>query len=258
MSTLVVMGETRGVAFRALLMGIAFLCGLSLTQSAAAQTSDEARVNDAAARAHFELGREDFETSEYELALEHFKEAYALSGRAELLYNIGITASRLQRDDEALAAFERYLDEVQNPARELEVRKRAEALRQSSPQGEAAVPGIADGLNARELAGRGPVDAGRIPTATIVGASVLGAVGVAGVAAMGVGLARSGGCVDEVDGVCVTRRTTSPWVGVYGALGLASLAGGATWFAVSAKRAKDNRRTAWMLTPTGLVVSGSF
>ena len=96
-------------------------------------------------------------------------------------------------------------------------------------------------------------------TSAIAGSSVLATVGVAGVVTMGVGIARSGSCEErDANGTCATERAASAWTGVYGALGIAALAGSVTWLAVSSKRAKEKRNTAWMLTPAGVVVAGSF
>ena len=87
--------------------------------AAAQQTPD-----DAAAREYFERGRVAFEQADYESALVYFRHAYRLSQRGELQYNIGVAADRLQREEEALEAFEHYLDESKDPAREAEVRER--------------------------------------------------------------------------------------------------------------------------------------
>ena len=72
-----------------------------------------------------------FEQADYESALVYFRHAYRLSHRGELQYNIGVAADRLQREEEALEAFEHYLEENEDPAREAEVQERIIALRQS-------------------------------------------------------------------------------------------------------------------------------
>jgi tetratricopeptide (TPR) repeat protein len=215
----------------------------------AAPTSTAA-ADDSTARAHFELARAAFEATDYEKALVHFQEAYELSGRAELQYNIGVTASRLRRDEEALVAFERYLAELEQPARELEVRKRIEAIRPILQQRQT--------VDQTQPVDQTPTDTTRIPRSAIVGASFLAAVGVTGVAAMGVGVARSGECLEEVGGNCLATRAATPWVGVYGGIGIAALAGSAIWLGISGKRAKEKRSTAWMLSLTGIMVSSSF
>jgi len=220
-------------------------------------------ANDAMAREHFLRGQTAFEAADYEQALVHLRESYRLSQRGQLQYNIGVTASHLGRAEEAREAFERYLEEVESPPREQEARKRIAALQvtiakieQERARAEAAVRYTPDS------APQPPQDWSsdrRIPSSAIVGSSVLAAVGMAGVAAMGVGIARGGSCVErDANGTCVTERTASAWTGVYGAIGIAALAGSATWLAVSRKRTREKRSTAWMVTPAGVVVAGSF
>jgi tetratricopeptide (TPR) repeat protein len=232
------------------------LCSMSVAGGSAGA---ENTSNDAAARGQFERGRAAFEATDYEQALVHFRRAYQLSQRGQLQYNIGITASRLQRDDEALQAFQDYLEEVESPPREQEVHKRIAALElaiEEKQEGERELSEVAIGYE--DPTGRKESSGPRIPTSAIVGASVLGAVGVAGVAVMSVSLAQSGTCLEEIAGVCESEKATSPWTWVYGGVGVAALAGSVAWLVVSSKRAKEKRNTAWMLTPTGVVVSGSF
>lgn len=72
-------------------------------------TSGDRQV-DAEARGLFVAGREAFDAGRYDNALDYFTRAYALSGRSGLLFNIASTAERLRRDDEALRAYEAYLE----------------------------------------------------------------------------------------------------------------------------------------------------
>lgn len=65
---------------------------------------------DAEARGLFVAGREAFDAGRYDNALDYFTRAYALSGRSGLLFNIASTAERLRRDEEALRAYEAYLE----------------------------------------------------------------------------------------------------------------------------------------------------
>jgi tetratricopeptide (TPR) repeat protein len=221
-------------------------------------------TGDAAAREHFVRGQAAFEAADYEQALVHLQESYRLSQRGQLQYNIGVTASHLGRAEEAQEAFERYLEEVESPPREQEVRKRMAALEATIAKREEkrALVEAAIRYTAPEDAPESQRDrssARRIPTSAIAGSSVLATVGVAGVVTMGVGIARSGSCVErDANGTCATERAASAWTGVYGAVGIAALAGSVTWLAVSSKRAKEKRNTAWMLTPAGVVVAGSF
>ncbi len=78
---------------------------------AAAQTDTSL---DAEARALYEAGRAAFDAGRYEDALGHFRGAYERSRRAELLYNVGLTADRLRLDETALESYEKFLDSVPN------------------------------------------------------------------------------------------------------------------------------------------------
>ena len=252
------MEGARGTALRIVLaMGVVVgLLGCSASSSAQTNADDEA------AREHFERGREAFGEPDYEEALLQFREAYRLSRRGKLQYNIGITADRLHRDEEALEAFEHYLAETQNPGRTQEVRARIEALRLAIAERERREKALVEAVAVRYEATLAQDPKQRtVPKSAIIGGSILAAAGTAGVVTMGVALARSGECLerDESSGVCITERARSPWTAVYGAVGIAALVGSATWFAVSSKRSKQKMRdTAWRLTPTGVVVSGSF
>jgi tetratricopeptide (TPR) repeat protein len=230
------MGETWGIALR-LVCSAVLLLGLVCAVPAAAQRTPD----DAAAREYFERGRAAFEQADYEGALVYFRHAYRLSRRGELQYNIGVAADRLQREEEALEAFEHYLEETETAAREAEVQERIMTIRYQTPtQNEARSDGT------------------RIPTSAIIGSSALAAVGVAGVTAMSVALAKNGSCAQEVAGRCVTESCATAWTWAYGGVGIAALAGSATWLALSAKRGKEKRKTQVSVSPTGVMVSGTF
>ena len=107
--------------------------GMAFAAPAFAQPIED----DAAAREYFKAGRAAFDQADYESALTYFRHAYRTSGRGALLYNIGVAADRLQRDQEALEAFEQYLHRTEKPTREFEVRRRIEALRRSIAEKEA-------------------------------------------------------------------------------------------------------------------------
>jgi hypothetical protein len=82
--------------------------GLALPSRAAdVAISDEAR-------AHFSAGvnlLQDPDGARYEEAYREFKEAYAKSPSWKILGNLGISAMKLERDSEAIAAFKKYLAE---------------------------------------------------------------------------------------------------------------------------------------------------
>jgi tetratricopeptide (TPR) repeat protein len=252
------MKRSPGIAFR---WSCACVVALWVVGFVAAPAHGEEATDDAAGRAYFERGREAFEHAEYESALIYFRHAYQLSRRGELQYNIGVAADRLQREEEALKAFERYLDETKDPTREEEVRERIDALEQWIAKRKATELALEQATIRYHTSETQHADGARLPKSTIIGASALGAIGVAGVAAMGVGLAKDGSCKREVSGNCVVEHSATSWTYVYGALGAAALAGSATWFAITARRAKNKkneRETALSITPMGVVVSGKF
>jgi tetratricopeptide (TPR) repeat protein len=216
--------------------------------------------NDAPAREHFTLGRAAYRGADYEQALMHFRRAYELSHRSQLKYNIGISADRLGKNEEALEAFESYLEENENPPREQEVRERIAFLRLAVEESKEKELLLAEAAARDAVAALDePPSDRKIPQSAIAGGSVLAAVGVAGVTTMGLGLSQNGSCLErDASGVCTSERTVSPWTFVYGAVGLAALAGSTAWFTVSSRRAKRERASTWMLTPTGVMVSGSF
>lgn len=78
------------------------------------------------ARAHFAAGvnlLQDPDGARYEEAYREFKAAYRVSPSWKILGNLGISAYRLERDGEALAAFERYLQEGK---KEIDAHERAQ------------------------------------------------------------------------------------------------------------------------------------
>lgn len=92
------------------------LPGLSFFFSAlliAATAAAEVPISEEARR-HFSLGvsfLQDPDGARYEEAYQEFKAAYAASPSWKILGNLGIAAFKLERDGEAIAAFEKYLAE---------------------------------------------------------------------------------------------------------------------------------------------------
>jgi hypothetical protein len=85
-------------------------CCLSWSLSAGAQS---VTISDAA-RQHFEAGvhfMQDPDGARYEEAYREFKAAYAASPSWKILGNLGIAAMKLERDGEAIEAFQKYLEQ---------------------------------------------------------------------------------------------------------------------------------------------------
>jgi len=97
-----------------------------------AQDAEElARERDERARATFLAAQTAFEEGRYEDALAGFRRAYELSGRHQLLFNVGTTADRLRREEEALEAFTIYVRENPNAGNRREVEARMRVLERS-------------------------------------------------------------------------------------------------------------------------------
>src|SRR5689334_19842947 len=92
-----------------------FVCfGVATTVSvvdapAYAQVKTEKAANDTRARELFQKGDTAYAEGRYEEALAAFQEAYDLSGRAQLLFNVSNALERLGRYQEAVDALEKYL-----------------------------------------------------------------------------------------------------------------------------------------------------
>jgi hypothetical protein len=150
-----------------------------------AEAGSGSTAADAEARARFEAGRIAYAAARYDDALDDFEHAYALSGRAELLFNMGQCLDRLRRDAEAIDAFERYLAERPEAGNREEVEGRLEVLRAAEAEraaGRAPTPEPEPEVT--------PAPAGGIETEwwlwTLIGVAVVG-IGVG----IGVGVATS-------------------------------------------------------------------
>ena len=246
---------------------------------------------DREARGLFEAGEEAFRAGRYADALDYFRRAHTLSGRAALLYNVGVAADRVRRDDEAIEAFERYLRE--SPAtvsNRTEVESRLHALREVRAQRVGAgtpvpalttpvappsvVPAVAPEVSvaAPEAPHGAPVvradehRGGRLFTWVALGAGVAAGVGgavVAGLASSDYdglvqGCAAKGGCAQaEIDDANLSTRATL--ANVLFVVGGAALAAGVVLFFVEGgSGGPEDARVAVGVGPGGLVARGSF
>jgi hypothetical protein len=105
------------------------LVSCASTAHAQAQPGGESE-RDQQARTRFEQGREAYKDGRYRDAWAYFHEAYQLSGRPELLFNIGQTADRLGQESDALRAFNMYLERLPNAENRRDVENRVRALRE--------------------------------------------------------------------------------------------------------------------------------
>ena len=88
---------------------VTLVLGLLMAAGAFHATPAQAQQQDDEARALFEAGRLAYGRGDYARALEHFSEAYELSDRPVLLFNVANCYDRLRRDREALEAFRKFI-----------------------------------------------------------------------------------------------------------------------------------------------------
>lgn len=86
-------------------------------------------MRDEKARQLFAAGVAAYSEGHYENALENYRLAFELSDRPQLLFNIGIAAERLRRDQEAFDAFTSYLERLPEADNRSFVEERLAVLR---------------------------------------------------------------------------------------------------------------------------------
>src|SRR6185369_6091068 len=84
------------------------------------------------------------EDGKYRDAWDYFRQAYLLSKRPELLYNVGQSADRLRMDREALAAFRLYLKKLPTADNRREVENRVRALEERLGENAGSAPSEAN------------------------------------------------------------------------------------------------------------------
>jgi tetratricopeptide (TPR) repeat protein len=115
---------------------VALAAALSISLASAGVLAQQKRADAAAApssedevaRGLFQAGKAAYEASNYTDALNFFEQAYARSGRPQLLYNVGQSADRLRQDQKALDAFKKYLELVPDASNRVEVETRIGVL----------------------------------------------------------------------------------------------------------------------------------
>ncbi len=107
-----------------------YMCSLTLLLASLvpAMASAQTEQLDEAARLTFESAREAFVAGDYEVALERFRQAYQLSPRPGLLYNIAQTLDRLRRDEETVQSLREYLRVAPDAPNRSEVEARIRVL----------------------------------------------------------------------------------------------------------------------------------
>lgn len=213
----------RSALARALAVLIATFCAWPAVSARAQETWASP---DEQARALFAEGETAYGQGRFEEALGFFQRAFDLSGRAELLYNVGISATNAGRDAIALEAFERYLAELPEAPNRALVEGRLDSLRRRIAEHDAATR-AAEEDRARAEADRAAEarrrHEGAEGTRTLGWALTIsgGVLAVAGGALLGVGYAD----IASIDGA----QDGTPWVSVRDAASRAPILTGSGW-----------------------------
>lgn len=130
---------------------VALLTAVSLAGHVHAQDED-----DSEARALFDAGEAAYAAGRFDAALSRFQEAYELSHRPIILWNIALAADRARQDTLALETYRRFLDEVpESPAvHDLRLRAtaRMEVLARTVAEAEEAEESVERAAEANRLA----------------------------------------------------------------------------------------------------------
>lgn len=120
------------VSFLGLALGLACLLRPA---GASAQTADDEQ-----AHAHFQVAASYYEQANYESALREFQEAYRLSHRSQLFYNLSLCYQQLGDLANAIDYLTRYLHDVEDIANRASLETRLENLRARQAAVEAGTP----------------------------------------------------------------------------------------------------------------------
>lgn len=259
-----------------------------------AQVKTEKAAADQRARELFQKGDVAYAEGRYEEALSAFSEAYELSGRAQLLFNVSNALERLGRYQEAVDALDKYLasgkakdrdvvqkrlvnlrkrveeqkkeqeklakEEEEKRKKEEEERQKREAQGGASGNGGAAGP---SGPSGPKEPDKPPAPV--LPWILIGGGGVVFATGaVFGILTLGARSDAKDGCTDTPSGhLCsqeassaIDREKTFGLVADIGMLSGLVLAGVGTYFLLTNKPAEPHVKVG--VRPGGVVLGGAF
>ena len=113
-----------------LVLAVSLSC-LVASAGVRAQNSESRDARIAEAKKSFAVGTQAYAEGEFEVALASFRRAYELTGSPDLLFNVATVSDRMRRDEDALEAYEAYLQARPDSADREHVEGRIEVLRAS-------------------------------------------------------------------------------------------------------------------------------
>ncbi|MBX7192598.1 MAG: hypothetical protein K1X94_11100 [Sandaracinaceae bacterium] len=257
------------MSFRALVLHA--LLALALASPVAAQVQDvEMPPSEVAARGHYLMGREHYEAARFDEAAREFQEAYDLSHRPQLFYNLFLAHRDAGHTRDAAAALRQYVEAVPDaPQIEvlrgrlavLEAQVAEEDARERDARAEAQT---SDALTTTtgtpaSSATSAPSDANVGPWAVIGvgGALAVGAIVTGALAATTYGDI-SASCPDDrcpagydLDGRRSSGSALALTTDVLGGLAAATLAAGIVWEIVEATSHGEESRATLRCSPLG-------
>jgi tetratricopeptide (TPR) repeat protein len=189
----------------------------------------EARADDDEARPHFEKGVELYGQAHFEQALAAFAEAYRLSSRPKLLFNMASCEERLGHFDRAAQLLRRYLSEEPSGEERAELESRIQSLEEREKN-------LLVALRKQSTPEPPPrLGVGQRYRGTFIALSVAGALGLSSIGLGGGTVGRNDalasdcgqtamGCTpDQVDEVRRLAVTTDVFIGLTGAAAIATI-----------------------------------
>jgi hypothetical protein len=133
-------GFVPGLIACALVLAVCPGFAFAQTTSAAQANPSPSAAEDNEARELFKIGKDAFDDGRFERALKYFNEAYELSHRPALLSNIGTAFDRLRRDQEAVDAYRKYLEQMPEAPNRTLVEDRIRIIEAALARSQAAPP----------------------------------------------------------------------------------------------------------------------
>jgi tetratricopeptide (TPR) repeat protein len=132
--------ERVGLARSFMLVLVALGATLVASSVRAQEPDAHTEARDTEAHSLFEAGRAAFNDGRYEDARDYFQRSFELSGRGDLLYNIGTAEDRMRQDADALESFRAYLATTPDAPNRTEVEARIAVLEAAVAADEPAAP----------------------------------------------------------------------------------------------------------------------
>lgn len=170
---------TEGVATKTiLLLGLTLFTAFPLS-SAQCQDTSAPDASDTQARRLYSLGSDAFEAERFSEAAVYFLEAYDVTPLPDLLFNAGAAHQRAEEDAEAVAVFERYLENHDGGSHEAEVNARLVVLRRRlvDTNADPNTNADADDPSTLDLSAEAPAPSRAVPLTLIIGGAVSAAAG---------------------------------------------------------------------------------